>query len=922
VTPERWAKVTEIFQASLEVSVAERRRFLSAECGDDADLRTQVESLLSSHELAEEQNTGQWNAARVIIDSCEPSGRIGPYEVLGKIGSGGMAEVYRVRDERLGREVALKMLLPELAGDDEFVERFWREARAASRLEHPNICRLYDVGEWQGRPYLTMELLEGQTLRERMNAGRIEIAEAATIAIEVADALAEAHSLSFVHRDIKPGNIFLTNEGQVKVLDFGLTKRMKSARQQVPEEITLTNPRTVPGTPSYMAPEQILGDEPDARTDTYALGTVLYEMISGRLPFQGENASDMFRRILSDKVTPASHHRDGVPQELDRIILRAIERDRDYRYQSALDLRAELRRLLRGSEEEPPLVRVVPESRQTWRWVVTAAAILAFAGALMAWRMSRAADTTAGITVVDASAGFKDTPAFSPDGDKLAYFLSAEGSQDAQIYVKLVEAGTAVRISKGVGNETMPVWSPDGKWIAFKRTGPEAGYYMAASLGGGEVKVADLHDPPSQLGGRSLDWSPDGQWILIADRMNPGEPVSIYGISPETREKKKFVEGGPFLANPVMSPDSRQVAYTMGSSFMAHDLYIKPLDGAARRITSDQRWIAGVTWTPDGKHLIFSSNRSNMFMLWKVHTRGGDPETLAAGPDAYSPAVSTDGSRIVYSRRRLSINLWRVSIENDDEPQRVIHSVRSSVEADYSPNGRRIAFTSDRRGGWDIWITDSDGGNMGRLVAGKRGQTGSPRWSPDGAWIAFASRPEGNSDIHVAASDGSTVRRVTTWPAEDSRPSWSRDGRFLYFISDRSGRNELWKVSALGGEPVQVTRNGAEFGVELEDGETLLYLNNGALLKRGISESAERRLATGVRDFCVRGDQIYFTPITHSMFNSIEKISVEGGGRSPVKNRIGPRSGMPSAITVSPDGRWILFDRIDQDESELLVLHR
>jgi Tol biopolymer transport system component len=309
-------------------------------------------------------------------------------------------------------------------------------------------------------------------------------------------------------------------------------------------------------------------------------------------------------------------------------------------------------------------------------------------------------------------------------------------------------------------------------------------------------------------------------------------------------------------------------------------------------------------------------------MLWKVNASGGQPEVLPAGPDAYSPSVSSDGRRVVYSRRRLSVNLWRVPIEGEAEPERVIRSVRSSVEADYSPNGRRVVFTSDQRGAWDIWIADADGGKMGRLVAGRGGQTSSPRWSPDGGSIAFASRPDGNADIFVAPSDGRGARRVVTSPSEDSRPTWSRDGRFLYFVSDRSGRSELWKVSALGGEPSQVTHKGAEFGLELEDGETILYLSGGVLWRRSLSESGERKLATGIRDFVVRGDHVYFTPITHSMFNSVERISIDGSGRSIVKERIGPQSGMPAAFTVSPDGNWLLFDRIDQDESELLVLER
>lgn len=301
MTPDRWAKVTEIFDEALQVDAAARSQWLRDRCLNDQDLETQVRSLLLSHDQAED-DSGRWNAASSLLD--DQAETIGPYRVLGRIGSGGMAEVYRVVDERLGREVALKMLLPELAGDAEFVERFRREARAASVLEHPNICRLYDIGEWRGRPYLTMELLEGQTLRERLHGRPLEISELLHIGAEIADALGAAHARGFVHRDIKPGNIFLTRSGQTKILDFGLAKRTKAARKLAPDEITLTNPRTVPGTPSYMSPEQILGEDADIRTDTYALGVVLYEMATGRVPFEGEGATNVFRKILSGIALP------------------------------------------------------------------------------------------------------------------------------------------------------------------------------------------------------------------------------------------------------------------------------------------------------------------------------------------------------------------------------------------------------------------------------------------------------------------------------------------------------------------------------------------------------------------------------------------------------------------------------------------
>ncbi|MCC6390242.1 MAG: serine/threonine-protein kinase [Bryobacterales bacterium] len=922
MTPDRWAKVTEIFDEALQVENAARSQWLRARCQGDHELETQVQSLLLSHDQAED-DSGRWSAASSLLE--EHADNIGPYCVLSRIGSGGMAEVYRVKDERLGREVALKMLLPELAGDAEFVERFRREARAASVLEHPNICRLYDIGEWRGRPYLTMELLEGQTLRERLQGQPLEIAELLHIGAEIADALGAAHARGFVHRDIKPGNIFLTRSGQTKILDFGLAKRTKAARKQAPDEITLTNPRTVPGTPSYMSPEQILGEDADIRTDTYALGVVLYEMATGHVPFEGEGATDVFRKILSGIALPPSRLRPDLPAELDRIITRALEKDRDLRYQSALDLRAELRRMLRQSDAGRGAPVILAPRGKRGRLIFAAAGAALAVAALGVWRLQRDTAPPAHIVPAESAAGFKEGPVLSPGGDKIAYSWVPEGQTEANVYVKLIEAGSAVRVSRSAAREESPVWSPDGSYLAFARFhGPEAGYFVIGSLGGGELKMADVYSVPGQMGGRNLDWSPDGSSLLIADRMSPSEPVSIYSVNIRSHEKKKLVSGGPFLGSPVHSPDGARIAFTQGSSFLSHDIYVLSL-GARRatRVTNDQRWIAGLTWTRDGGEIIFSSNRGGLYSLWRVPSKGGEPRLVeATGPDAFSPSLSKDGARLAYVHRRVNINIWRAPLDGAAPPEKLIRSSRLTLQPCYSPDGRRIAFTSDRLGSWEIWVSGAGGDNAGKITSIGGGQTGSPRWSPDGRYLAFDARPSGQSGLWIAAADGSMKRNLTHSSSDDFLPTWSRDSHFLYFVSNRSGRGEIWRISIDGEEVTQVTRSGADYAIQSDDAKWLLFSRRTELWKKSLTDSSETKLASDMRsrEFIAGPGGAYFIPRGNGPAASLERIRIEDGARETVMKIIDPRLAAVGAIELSPDGKSLLYERTDQNDSEIMMV--
>jgi Tol biopolymer transport system component len=912
--------------------------------------------------------------------------RLGPYEILSALGTGGMGEVYLGHDPRLRRNVAIKLLPARFTEDAERVRRFQREAQAASALNHPNIITIHEIGQVGSSHFIAAEFIAGQTLREKLAQGKLDLRSAFDVVRQVASALVPAHASGIVHRDIKPENVMVRPDGLVKVVDFGIAKltetQLVTADIQAPTTMarTDTDPGTVVGTAQYMSPEQARGQPVDARTDIFSLGVLLYEMVTGKRPFEGATPTDVIVSILTEDPIAASVYTPELPPELDRIISKALEKDREERYQLVKEFLLDVKRAERRLQFEAELARssgstaqiaatgptatatltpppaqtidtararptasmayLVGETKRHKLGAVLIAASLVAGAGLMMWRPPfsehRVPSLTAIIIPFTTFSGAVDQPAFSPDGNQIAFTWDGGDGENLDIYVKLIGAGTPLRLTTDPAEDISPVWSPDGRYLAFlRRSATENSIFIVPALGGTERKLGKTEPSRQGWSQTRLSWAPDGKSLAVADQASPEDRFSIFLLSVEDGGKQRLTSSPPTSADhsPAFSPDGKSVAFIRSSALTSEDIYLISTHGEKlQRVTVDERQILSLAWTADGREIIFSSNRGGGYSLWRVAVPGGTPERVAAtGQNAYSPAISRQGNRLVYNVSFLDSNIWRLDNSNADRQKsatRLISSTLQDHSPQISPDGKRIVFVSDRSGNAEIWICESDGSHPVQLTFFDGTVAGTPRWSPDGQQIVFDSRPAGNADIYVVSAEGGKPRPVTREPSHEVMASWSRDGRSLYFCSNRSGDYQIWKVPVAGGQPIQVTKHGGFESFESPDGE-LLYYTKGrgpdGIWQIPVAGGEERQVpelidAAHWRYWAMQDKGIYFVAPVASARPAIKFFSfaTHRVTQLGVLER-DPLQG-PPGLTISPDGQWLLYAQIDQSVSNLMLV--
>jgi Tol biopolymer transport system component/DNA-binding winged helix-turn-helix (wHTH) protein len=534
--------------------------------------------------------------------------------------------------------------------------------------------------------------------------------------------------------------------------------------------------------------------------------------------------------------------------------------------------------------------------------------------------------------------GQERAPSFSPDGNQVAFVWDGEtGNED--IYIQLVGAGTPLRLTTSPASERNPAWSPDGRYIAFIRVSPsESGLFIIPALGGSERRIAALNwEDFWDWYGAGLSWSPDGRFLAVTDRSAPQDQGSLFVLSVDRLERRKLTSPPPGNVRdvgPAISPDGQTVAFLRVTSGGVSDIYLVPfVGGEPKRLTFDEAWLERVAWAPDGRDLVFSSGGAlSGGTLWRVSASGGQPERLPIGGDnATYPTISSHANRLAYVHRSMDANIWRMEIQRSarpvSPPSKVIASTRYEAGPQFSPDGKRIAFHSDRSGSFEIWVCDSAGLDPLQLTSLGRSNTGTPRWSPDSRRIAFDARPAETADIYVIDADGGAPHRVTTEPSDDVVPSWSNDGRWIYFASKRTGRWEVWKVPAEGGQAVQVTKYGGFAAFESRDGQSVYYakgLNVAGLWKVSVNGGNEAPVLEFPKVgywgyWAVAEKGIYFVN-TDARPYTLEFFDFATRRVGHVANLANSPVALESGLALSPDGRAILYVQEDQVNSDIVLV--
>ena len=826
--------------------------------------------------------------------------RLGRFEILGPLGAGAMGDVYRARDLQLQRDVAIKVLPPLFSRDPDRRRRFEREARAAAGLNEPNVIAVHDAGVHNGVAFIVTELLEGETLREHMNGHALPLRQAVDYAIQIATGLAAGHERGIVHRDIKPDNLFVTTDGRIKVLDFGLAKTIDAdASGDATATITLDGDVVAPivGTAAYMSPEQASGRRTDHRADIFSLGVVLYEMLAGFAPFRRSTVAETIGAILHDDPPPLS---SMIPLDaaLERIVRHCMEKAPEGRFQNARDLIFDLQSLPESTRTELPRI-------SRWRipgkaGIVAVVLLTVLSAGALGYLAGRddASGATPRATVpmiqrLTEMPGIEESPAISPDRKQVAFTAGVNGAR--QIFVRLLAGGSPVQITSDPADHESPRWAPDGNSLVyFSPGGPgqaPGAIWSIPGLGGSPRRVID-----STGGG---DVSRNGR--LSCFRL-AGERVQLVTAALDGTDAQVIAQSaGGYHLHPRWSPDGEWIAFQRGDGVRYDIFVISRSGGEPRKLTDERDIIKGLAWLPDSSGIVYGSSRGSTIpylpplSLWEVPVDTRVRRQITPGDVWYEQPDVHESGLLSAARMQMRFEIWQFPFdalpeENVRRARQLTRQTGQVLTPTGAPDESEIAFLSDSGGHGNLWVMPTRGGRLRQITfeTDPAVSIGVPVWSPDGGSIAFVSskgRTGFDFGVWLVNPDGTNLRNVAR---QGLGMAWSSDGRWIYYSESSAGA--LYKIPSSGGAPVRVRSEPTRNVIGLH-GATLYYM-------------VERPLLDGRPEIEIRAA----TP-EDGPSRALARVPAS---RVPAWQIVNP--------ALSPDGEWLAMPLTDADTTNIWAI--